>query len=170
MKYDWIFVVGEDGVGKSTFAAALGEALGLQVGETSRVLDGPTARIAAEVIDAQVQEVVDAMACRKDQWRASKRAVGDAMCEFDAAALMKRCAAQGAKIIVGMRRTSEVLTFCEWCGTQRALLIPIVKDGADLASEWLSLPIATLENAPIGNDGSRKNLVAMAVKVAETIR
>lgn len=171
-KFDYIFIVGENESGKSTFARELSEATGLRVGETSRCLDGPLARVLCQLpyfTAATPQDMLRDIGNNKDQFRAAKRAIGDELCKVDCAYLMQVCVIEGARIVVGMRRAEEIRAFMDTMPASRSMIMFVMYRGApgdaDIVpmSSFLPIPIQLEE---IYNDGNVEQLRAKARQVA----
>src|SRR6185295_5317719 len=93
-EFNLILIVGENESGKTTFAEALGEALGWTVGETSRVLDEPLAKLlAAEhegafgpttiTLEQRVARFREIVQANKSSYRKMKRMLGDVIRDIE---------------------------------------------------------------------------------------
>ncbi len=172
--FDFIFVVGDNESGKSTFAADLGAALNLIVGDTARLLDIPLARVLNTVAPFQtwkVPAIIDYILNHKAEYRAAKRAMGDELCALNPAWMIERFISAEARIIVGMRRASEIRAYLDTVpagrkGMMFILYRPDAKGEIKPLSEFLAIPIKTEE---ICNNGDVSHLRATARRVAEDL-
>ncbi len=170
-KYDYIAIVGGNESGKSTFARALGEALGMQVGETSDVLTEQLARILCQMdvyapMFSEVKECKEFIGAHKETFRDAKRELGDMLTEHNPGYMVSRCMWAGAKIIAGMRRECEVRYMCTISG--HVLVVLIGRSMGELVDITPYKHIAQNVKEVL-NDGTVENLIEYAGKLAAEI-
>lgn len=169
MQYDYVAVVGESAAGKSTFARALGAALGWNVAETGHVLDKPLAGLLEALkpaigIPMSARQWFDDMTERKADYRLAKRTLGDQLCALDPGCLVRACMAEG-RIVVGMRRPEEVTAMLGQLKMGERLLLVIVcrQQPMQPLTAFLALQVETVE---INNNRGVDELQRDAVEIA----
>jgi len=107
-----IFIIGHQGVGKSTVAQLLGLELKCRVAETGQVVTDELARLYARFVTGSSEHASywsTGLTALKEDVRDQLETLGDLLTRMKPDCLVSRCQMH-ATIIVGIRRRCEVLT------------------------------------------------------------